>query len=74
MRHIVARLLLAAGTLSLGGSLWFVGQLIRAYQKMQRTGDGAAFGVGTMILLFWALPMTMSLLLSGLLLAQRCWL
>lgn len=68
-RRMAARLLLAAGVLALGGSLWFATQLVPAYQKMQRTGDGAAFGLGMMILLFWALPVTGSLLLSGLFLA-----
>jgi len=49
-RRILARLLLVAGFLALGGSLWFAARLVPAYQKMQRTGDGAAFGLGIMIL------------------------
>ena len=69
MRTIVGRSLWVAGVLALGGCLVWAVKLIPAYQKMVRTGDGAAFGLGLTALLFIFLPITGALLLSGLLLS-----
>lgn len=74
MRRIIARGLLGMALLALLGDLFFVWNLIPAYQKMQRTGDGASFGLGLTFLLFLFLPLTLDLALAGLLLDQPAWL
>lgn len=68
VRCVLARGLLGAALLALLGDLFFAWNLIPAYRKMQRTGNGTGFGLGVSFLLFLFLPLTLDLALVGLLL------
>lgn len=51
--------------------VWFaVFRLVPAYEKMVRTGDGAAFGLGLLMVLWWFVPALIALVAGGVLLRR----
>lgn len=50
-------ILVALGAVLIAFCVWFAWfRLVPAYEKMVRTGGGAAFGLGLLMVLWWLLP------------------
>lgn len=64
-------MLVGLGVVVLAFCAWFaVSELVPAYVKMRQAGDGAAFGLGVMMLLWWFLPASAALLVGSVLLRR----
>jgi hypothetical protein len=71
VKRVAGTVLVGLGVVVLAFCAWFaVSELVPAYVKMRQTGDGAAFGLGVMMLLWWFLPASAALLVGGVLLRR----
>lgn len=71
VKRVAGAVLAGLGAVMLAFCAWFaVFELIPAYVKMRQSGDGAAFGLGVMMLLWWFLPASAALLVGGVLLRR----
>lgn len=67
-RRMVSRGLVALGAVLMAFCVWFVVFcLVPAYEKMVRTGDGAALGLGLLMVLWWFVPALIALVVGGIL-------
>lgn len=62
-------ILVALGAVLMAFCNWFAWfRLVPAYEKMVQTGDGAAFGLGLLMVLWWFLPVLAALVVGSVLL------
>lgn len=67
-RRVAAGVLVGLGGLLVVFCVWFAWfRLVPAYGKMVRTGDGAAFGLGLLMVLWWFVPALIALVAGGVL-------
>jgi hypothetical protein len=63
--------LVALGAVLMAFCVWFaVFRLVPAYGKMVQTGDGAGFGLGLLMVLWWFVPALVALVAGGVLLCR----
>jgi hypothetical protein len=66
VKRVAGTVLVGLGSFVSAFCAWFaVCELVPAYVKMRQTGDGAAFGLGVMMLLWWFLPASAAVLLMA---------
>lgn len=71
VKRVAGAVLAGLGVVMLAFCVCFaVFELLPAYVKMRQTGDGAGFGLGVMMLLWWFLPTSAVLLVGGVLLRR----
>ena len=71
MRWMGSGFLIALGAILMAFCAWFVVfRLVPAYGKMVRTGDGAGFGLGLLMVLWWFVPGLIALVSGGVLLCR----